>query len=141
MTLNDPTAPLDDDLTPVTDPRKDELTSDVPEAPGDEEDTGVPDQGVDDTPDDTDEEEPVTSSPLYNFRLAPEAIWLIVNTVIGALLTTLVATDFTSITDWKAWAIGLGAALFRTLLGAILAAATGGGFQGPGVTKEQDAAG
>ena len=139
MTLNDPTAPLDDDLTPVTDPRKDELTSDVPEAPGDEEDTGVPDEGVDDTPDDTDEEEPVTSSPLYNFRLAPEAIWLIVNTVIGALLTTLVATDFTSITDWKAWAIGLGAALFRTLLGAILAAATGGGFQGPGVTKEQDA--
>ena len=138
MTL-DPTAPLDDDLTPVTDPRKDELTSDVPEAPGDEEDTGVPDEGVDDTPDDEDEEEPVTSSPLYNFRLLPESFWFIANTVLGALLTSLVATDFTSITDWKAWAIGLGAALFRTLLGAILAAATGGGFQGPGVTKEEDA--
>ena len=76
----------------------------------------------------------------YNFRLAPEAVWLIVNTVIGAALTTLLATDFTSITDWKAWAIGFGIALVRTLIGAILAAATGGGFQSPGVTKEADVA-
>lgn len=68
----------------------------------------------------------------YNFRLGPEAVWLIVNTVVGAGLTTLMTTDFTSITDWKAWAIGLGIALARTLIGAILAAATGGGFQKPG---------
>ena len=72
----------------------------------------------------------------YNFRLAPEAVWLIVNTVIGAALTTLLATDFTSITDWKAWAIGFGIALVRTLIGAVLAAATGGGFQAPGVPKD-----
>lgn len=69
---------------------------------------------------------------LYNFRLGPEAIWLIINTVIGALLTTLATTNFTSITDLKAWAIGLGIALARTLIGAVLAAATGGGFQKPG---------
>lgn len=69
---------------------------------------------------------------LYNFRLGPEAIWLIVNTVIGAALTTIMATNFTSITDWKAWAIGLGIALGRTLIGAILSASTGGGFQKPG---------
>lgn len=68
----------------------------------------------------------------YNFRLGPEAIWLIVNTVIGAVLTTLLTTDFTSITDLKAWAIGLGIAAARTLIGAVLAAATGGGFQKPG---------
>ena len=68
----------------------------------------------------------------YNFRLAPEAVWLIVNTVVGAALTTLMTTDFTSITDWKAWAIGAGIALARTLIGAVLAAATGGGFQKPG---------
>ena len=69
---------------------------------------------------------------LYNFRLGPEAIWLIVNTVIGAALTTIMSTNFTAITDWKAWAIGLGIALGRTLIGAILSASTGGGFQKPG---------
>ena len=68
----------------------------------------------------------------YNFRLGPEALWLIVNTVVGAVLTTLMTTDFTSITDYKAWLIGLGIAAARTLIGAILAAATGGGFQKPG---------
>ena len=73
----------------------------------------------------------MTQSPLYNFRLGPEALWLIVNTVIGAVLTTLLTTDFTSITDLKAWAIGLGIAVARTAIGAILAAATGGGFQKP----------
>jgi hypothetical protein len=72
------------------------------------------------------------TAPLYNFRLGPEAVWLIVNTVIGAVLTTLMTTDFTSITDYKAWLIGLAIAAGRTLIGAILAAATGGGFQKPG---------
>lgn len=74
------------------------------------------------------------NAPAYNFRLAPEAIWLIVNTVVGALLTTLISTDFNSITDWKAWAIGLAVSGFRTALGAVLAAATGGAFLGPGET-------
>lgn len=146
MTLNDPTAPLDDDLTPVTDPRKDELTSDVPEAPGDEEDTGVPDQGVDDTPDDTDEEEetPTVGALYYNFRLAPEAVWLIVNTVIGTLLVQILA-DIANVNavgdlgDIKSWLTGLAFAAVRTAIGAILAAATGGGFQTPGQTKEEDA--
>lgn len=71
-------------------------------------------------------------TPLYNFRLAPEALWLIVNTVIGAALTTLLTTDVQAITDWKAWGIGFGIALARTAIGAVLAAATGGGFQTPG---------
>ena len=72
----------------------------------------------------------------YNFRLAPEAVWLVLNTVIGAALTTLMTTDIGAITDWKAWGIGFGISLARTLIGALLAAATGGGFQGPGVPKE-----
>lgn len=72
----------------------------------------------------------------YNFRLAPEAVWLVVNTVVGAALTTLMTTDIGAITDWKAWAIGFGISLARTLIGALLAAATGGGFQAPGVPKE-----
>ncbi len=73
----------------------------------------------------------MTQSPLYNFRLAPEAIWLIVNTVIGAALTTLMTTDFGTITDWRAWAFGFGIAIIRTAIGALLAQATGGGFQKP----------
>lgn len=72
----------------------------------------------------------------YNFRLAPEAVWLVVNTVIGAALTTLMTTDIAAITDWKAWGIGFGISLGRTLIGALLAAATGGGFQAPGVPKD-----
>ena len=69
----------------------------------------------------------------YNFRLGPEAVWLIVNSVVGAVLVEIVGTDFNAITDWKAWAFGFGIALLgRTIPGAILAVATGGGFQKPG---------
>lgn len=76
----------------------------------------------------------MTNSPLYNFRLAPEAVWLIVNTVIGAALTTLLTTDVANITDWNAWATGFGIAIARTAIGAVLAAATGGQFLGRGET-------
>ena len=78
----------------------------------------------------------------YNFRLAPEAVWLIVNTVIGTILVQILA-DIANIQsvgdlgDLKSWITGLAFAAVRTLIGAILAAATGGGFQGPGVPKEQ----
>ena len=30
-------------------------------------------------------------TPLYNFRIAPEALWLIANTVIGSVLVSLIA--------------------------------------------------
>lgn len=73
----------------------------------------------------------------YNFRLAPEAVWLIVNTVIGTILVQVLA-DLANINsvgdlgDVKAWITGLAFAAVRTLIGAVLAAATGGGFQAPG---------
>lgn len=72
----------------------------------------------------------------YNFRLAPEAVWLIVNTVIGTLIVQLIA-DLANVNavgdlgDIKAWLIGLGFGAVRTVLGAVLAAATAG-FQHPG---------
>lgn len=78
----------------------------------------------------------------YNFRLAPEAIWLIVNTVIGTILVQVLA-DIANINavgdlgDLKAWGTGLAFAAVRTLIGAVLAAATGGGFQAPGEPKAQ----
>ena len=72
----------------------------------------------------------------YNFRLAPEALWLIINTVIGTLLVEILAglAGFQNgdLTDLRTWLIGLGYGLARTLIGAILAVATGGGFQKPG---------
>ena len=79
----------------------------------------------------------------YNFRLAPEAIWLIVNTVLGAVLVDvagrLAGLDaFPTLDTLGAWAAAIGIAAIRTALGALLAAATGGGFQTPGETKETD---
>jgi hypothetical protein len=76
----------------------------------------------------------------YNFRLAPEAVWLIVNTVLGAVLIDVLGRlagldAFPTLDTIGAWAGAIGIAAIRTLLGAILAAATGGGFQAPGVPK------
>lgn len=74
--------------------------------------------------------------PLYNFRIAPEAIWLIVNTVLGTALVEVAA----ALLNWQSngfgnletWATGFAFGLARTLIGAILAAATGGQFLTPG---------
>jgi hypothetical protein len=73
----------------------------------------------------------------YNFRLAPEAVWLIVNTVLGTLLVevTAYATGLTALPRWddlQTWLIALGLSAVRTALGALLAVVTGGGFQSPG---------
>ena len=80
----------------------------------------------------------------YNFRLAPEAIWFIVNTVLGAILVDVVGrlaglSAFPTLDTLGAWGSAIAIAAIRTALGALLAAATGGGFQGPGETKEADA--
>jgi hypothetical protein len=73
----------------------------------------------------------------YNFRLGPEAAFLILSAVGGAILTELVTVEYTAITDWRAyaWSFG-GMLLFRTIPAAILAVVTGGGFQKPGEPKE-----
>lgn len=87
----------------------------------------------------------MTSRPLYNFRLSAEAIWLIVNTVLGTLIVTLMAdltnvNSFGDLGDINTWLTGLGFGLVRTALGAILAAATGQ-FLKPGEVPEKPAAG
>lgn len=73
----------------------------------------------------------------YNFRLAPEAIWLIVNTVLGALLVEAISfvggfSSFPGVNEWQTWAGTLAVSLIRTALGALLAVVSGGGFQTPG---------
>lgn len=74
----------------------------------------------------------------YNFRIGPEALWLVGSTVAGTILVQVLA-DMLSwgsvvppLDDLKAWGVGLGIGAVRTLIGAVLAAATGGGFQMPG---------
>ena len=79
----------------------------------------------------------MTDKPLYNFRIAPEAIWLIVNTVLGAVLIEVMGyvTGLTALPPWddfRTWLIALGLSALRTLLGAVLAAVTGGAFLGRG---------
>lgn len=79
----------------------------------------------------------MNGSPLYNFRLAPEAIWLIVNTVLGAILVDLTGRlagldAFPTLDTLQAWGAAIAISAVRTFLGALLAAATGGGFQKPG---------
>ena len=76
----------------------------------------------------------------YNFRLGPEAVWLIVNTVIGTVLVELLAnfaglSSLPDISEVNLWLSALAVSAIRTALGALLAAATGGGFQAPGEPK------
>lgn len=73
----------------------------------------------------------------YNFRLAPEAVWFIVNTVVGTVLVDVLGRlagldGFPTLDTLQAWAAAIAISAVRTSLGAILAAATGGGFQKPG---------
>jgi hypothetical protein len=79
----------------------------------------------------------VRDNLFYNFRLAPEAVWLVVNTVIGAVLIDLLGRlagldAFPTLDTVAAWGSAIGVAAVRTTIAALLAAATGGGFQSPG---------
>lgn len=72
----------------------------------------------------------------YNFRIGPEAVWLIINTMIGAVLIEVLGylTGLSTLPAWddfRTWLVALGLSAVRTLLAAVLAAATGG-FQLPG---------
>ncbi len=83
--------------------------------------------------------------PLYNFRIAPEAIWLIINTLAGTALVELAAAllnwQSNGFGDLETWATGFAFGLARTLIGGILAAATGGQFLAPGETPTHPTSG
>ena len=81
--------------------------------------------------------------PLYNFRVVPEAVWLIVQTVLGVVLVEVAgrlmelanmveAGDLPTAATWQAWAMALGVTIARTLAGAVIARVTGGQFLKPG---------
>ena len=80
------------------------------------------------------------SSVYYNFRLAPEAVWFIVNTVLGAVLVDVAGRlagldGFPTLDTLSAWGTAIVISAIRTAVGALLAVATGGGFQKPGEPK------
>lgn len=75
----------------------------------------------------------------YNFRIVPEILISIAIATAFPLLQALASiTGLADITpDW--WG-GVLAGMLKAGVGAILALLTRGGFQMPGVTKEEDAA-
>lgn len=73
----------------------------------------------------------------YNFRIGPETLWLVGGTVLGTMLIDLAGRVFSiaewpTLDTWQAWLLAISFNGFRTLIGAFLAAVTGGGFQAPG---------
>lgn len=79
-------------------------------------------------------ETPTPSTPLYNFRIGPEALWLIGNTVLGTALVEIASAaagwQTNGFDNLETWATGFAFGLVRTLIGAVLASATGGQFLG-----------
>lgn len=61
----------------------------------------------------------------YVFRWRPELVWVMVTAAL-TYLTTLLASDFEAVTDWRKFGIAAAAGLTRAVLAAILAAGTGG---------------
>ncbi len=64
----------------------------------------------------------------YQFKLRQELIWVVVVAALGALAQALATTDPATVTDWRAWALSLGIAVVRAVVGALLAWLGGGGF-------------
>jgi len=58
--------------------------------------------------------------PKYVFKAAPELAWSLIVSMSTVLLLALLQFDPTTITDWKTWAIGLGAGAVRAGAGATL---------------------
>ena len=74
-----------------------------------------------------------SSSPGYNFRIAPEIGWAILTGVIIALAEAAVAFDESVFAgDPGAWAAALAGTVVRAIGGAVLAKFTQGAFLRPG---------
>ena len=61
---------------------------------------------------------------MYEFKVRPEVAWAVAVAVLTPLLVALSTFDPEQITDWRVWAIGVGAAMVRALGGALLAVLT-----------------
>lgn len=57
----------------------------------------------------------------YEFKIRPEVIWAVAIAVLTPLMAALATFDPETITDYRVWALGVGAAMVRALGGAVLA--------------------
>ena len=60
----------------------------------------------------------------YDFKLWEEAAWAALVAAAIQLLMVLVGFDPAAVTDWRSWAIALGAGLVRAAAGAAIAVVT-----------------
>ena len=65
----------------------------------------------------------------YNFKPTAEFWWFVLVTFATAILTQLVSFDPGQITDWRVWAVSLGAGGVRAVAGAVVAYLTKPGEQ------------
>lgn len=65
----------------------------------------------------------------YDFKFGPEFFWFIALAVMGPILAALATFDPDTITDYRVWAAGIGAAAVRALAGALIS------FFGTATTK------
>lgn len=65
----------------------------------------------------------------YWWKPKPEAVRAVVIAGLIVLLQMLATTDVTTIEDWRAWAIGLGAGVLHAVVTAALAQFGPGGFR------------
>ena len=61
---------------------------------------------------------------MYEFKKVQELGWAVLVAAMTTALQVLVASDLVAITDWRAWAVSLGAAVTRAAAGAALAILT-----------------
>ena len=61
-----------------------------------------------------------TKQSAYQFKPKPELVWFIAVAVVTVAMQALVEFEPDAITDWQAWAVGIGAAMVRAGAGALL---------------------
>ena len=66
--------------------------------------------------------------PEYLYRKRAEILWAVAIAGLTPLLVALSTLDPETITDYRIWAVGIGAAMVRAVAAAIIAAIGPGGF-------------
>lgn len=52
---------------------------------------------------------------MYNFKVGPELIWAVLTLIVSVIATAFATQGAVAPTDWRAFAIGIAAALARAL--------------------------
>lgn len=63
---------------------------------------------------------------MYNFKTGPEIFWAGLTLITGVIATAVVTQGAVAPTDWRAFAIGIAAALARALPALIMSLTVGG---------------